>query len=96
MRKIEEAMRYAVRMRKNWVSGNTRVEVYDSEVKVFLHGNMIYRENRMTGEKRFTLAGWPTRTTRSRLWALGIHITQNDWTQYYNGEPISSREWYAI
>ena len=70
MRKIEEAMCAAVRSRKNWQSGNTRVENFNGEITVYLHGNAIYRI--IDGVKYWTFAGWPTQTTKSRLRAFGV------------------------
>lgn len=44
----------------------------------------------------FTLAGWPTVTTRDRINQFlprnGVH--QANWIQYYNGEEIDHHEWY--
>ena len=75
MRKIEEAMCAAVRARKNWEESNTRVEVFNGEVTVYLHGNAIFRI--VDGVKYWTFAGWPTMTTKSRLRALGVDYKNN-------------------
>lgn len=98
MRKIEEAMCAAVKERRNWQSGNTRVQVKDGGnwVKVYLWDNLIYTECNEDGAKRFTLAGWNTNTTRSRLNALGVGVTQRNWMPYYNGHEICSSAWYKI
>ena len=99
MRKIEEAMCAAVKERRNWQSGNTRVEVKDGGnwVKVYLWDNLIYTECREDNDaKRFTLAGWNTNTTRSRLNALGVGVTQLNFFPYYNGHEINSSAWYKI
>jgi hypothetical protein len=98
MRKIEEQMVAAVNERRNWSSGNTRVEVRDGGnwVKVYLHENLIYTECMESGEKRFTMAGWDTNTTRSRLNALGVYVSQVDFKQYYYGKEISPYGWYVV
>lgn len=70
MRKIEEAMCEAVKNRKNWANGNTRVEIFNGELTVYLHNNAIFRI--IDGVKYWTFAGWPTQTTKSRLRALGV------------------------
>ena len=72
MRKIERDMIAAIRAGKNRSLGNTRVIVYygdEARWQVLLHGNCIATQ--ADGEPfRFTLAGWPTPTTRSRITAL--------------------------
>lgn len=96
MRKIENEMLYAVRSRKNWHSGNTEVRIVDdgTAINVYLHGNHIYTKR---GEDCvFTMAGWNTPTTRSRLHALGVNVWQRNFTPYYNGEEISSYKWYSV
>lgn len=65
-------------------------------VKVYLHGNQIYEK---AGKYVvFTLAGWNSNTTRSRLRALGVSVRCCDHTPQMkvNGEwvDISSNEWY--
>lgn len=96
MRKIEEAMCAAVKERRNWQSGNTRVQVKDGGnwVKVYLWDNLIYTECREDGAKRFTLAGWNTNTTRSRLRALGVDVCQKDYRAYYKNRFIYKNDWY--
>lgn len=101
MRQIEKAMCAAVKARKNWQSGNTRVESRRAEnggieTFVYLHGNKIYEEyENLSGcyEKYFSIAGWNTPTTRSRLRALGVSIRQKNYTPIYNGDAISSTAW---
>ena len=68
--------------------GNSSVEVDGmGRVRVCLHGNLIY----WTGADGhyFTMRGWPTVTTRSRLNALlgqvGGGISQRDYGQFYSG-----------
>lgn len=101
MSKIEEAMRDAVKARTNWQSGNTSVVVSDGGnwVKVMLHGNLIYADSQESGECMFTLAGWNTNVTRSRLRALGIDVrgTMGENGQpYCQGKAINAKKWYKF
>lgn len=94
MRKIEKEMLAAVEQVKNYANGNTTVRVAENEIRVYLHSNLIYKE---THEGRFfTLAGWNTPTTRSRLKALGIDVRQKNFAAVYDGAEISSNEWVRI
>lgn len=69
MRTVEAKMLEAIRAGKSARLGNTRVEVMDSGAwRVFLHGNLIANGGRVS--MQFTLAGWGTPTTRSRVNAL--------------------------
>lgn len=87
MRKIEKTMCLAIGQKKSWREANTEV-VYQPELstpdraciehaKVFLHGNhigtFVYSLNRFD-VNMMTLAKWPTRTTKSRLRALGAKV----------------------
>lgn len=108
MRKIEKAMLMKKEIyfldrpfMAKWENGNTKVigvEVFESKdylVSVFLHDNLIYEERRKgTGEKetRFSLCGWNTPTTRSRLHALGVSVSQKKFLPYFNGKVIGANE----
>ena len=70
----------------------TETWIYGTSVELF--GNEIARKS--NNKVRFTLAGWNTTTTRSRLRALGIYIHTRKGIPYYNGEPISPHEWYTV
>lgn len=102
MRKIEKKMLNAVRNFNNMCEGNTQVRIIDNgdgttDCKVYLHGNCIYKvhENVMGLKfESFTLAGWNTPTTRSRLRALGLYVSQMDFLPYYNGIAIDRYKWY--
>lgn len=69
MREIEKQMLSALRKGKNWKKANTRVECKNGSKFVFLHNNPIYAN--IGGAEYFCDCGWKTRTTASRLWALG-------------------------
>ena len=94
MRKIEEEMLAAVCERRNWSSDNTSVKVDGNVVRVYLFGNHIYSDN--MGCKSFTLAGWTSSTTMSRLRALGVDVYRKDRKPMYEGREIDSAEWYNI
>lgn len=68
MRKIEQAMIDAINGNREFRSGFTAVSVSAGDIAVTLHGNTIAR--RIAGRWRWTLAGWNTPLTRSRINAL--------------------------
>lgn len=98
MRQIERAMRAAVEARFYWRCSNTEVKVEGDNVKVYLHGNQIYEKSGKYAA--FTLAGWNSNTTRSRLRALGVGVRCYDYTPQMevNGKwvDISSSKWYDV
>ena len=85
MRKIEQQMLEAIKAKKTWSHNNTAV-VYDEVIDVsfvFLHGKQIgyYDHDIVQWAKKGlffpnykTLRDWPTRTTKSRLRALGVSV----------------------
>ena len=69
MRKIETQMNSAIRSRRDWHSGNTRVEITeDNKAFVYLHGNKIA----VVDEENVQIfdGGYQTVTTKSRLNAI--------------------------
>lgn len=76
MRKIEQQMINAIRQRKDWHSGNTRVSMCHNIARVYLFGNLIAKlsfaapGDSMPDTIWLSHAGWPTRTTCGRLNAL--------------------------
>lgn len=99
MRKIDAEMVNATISNRSVVLGNTTVSSDDAEIRVYLHGNHIWTHERGNGA-RFTLAGWPTATTLSRLRALGVRICRKQ------GKPgivtptgfreIDALSWYSV
>ena len=93
MRKIEQKMVKAVQAGENFRESNTEVKFdhrSDGVGEVFLHGNRI-AEVWLDGlciPDTQTLRRWPTRTTCSRLTALGIgaHIFRGD--AHIDGERV--------
>lgn len=73
MNKLEQNMVAAVNGGYNWKSGNTEVRVNDGVTIVLLHGNEIFRKTPVMTS--YSDAGWPTKTTASRLRSLGANIT---------------------
>lgn len=98
MRKIEKQMLEAIREGRNWQGGNTTVAHYpkDSGIRfctVTLHGNHIADvwDGGKCGEVSAvadTFKRWPTRTTVSRLRALGIDASTRKGVACINGEPV--------
>ena len=69
MRKIETQMNSAIRSRRDWKSGNTRVEITEeNKAIVYLHGNHIATIDE-TNVQIFD-GGWQSNTTKSRLNAI--------------------------
>ena len=94
MRKIEEKMVNAVNRSKNFNEGNTEVRIDANGLSVLLYGNIIFQIR--GNEKFFTLSGWNTPTTRSRLNALGVRVSQKNWEPIFNGAVINSYKWYKL
>jgi len=99
MRQIEKQMIKAVNNRDNWGLANTQVHtvVEDENTisRVFLHGHHI--ADFVHGgygcgwiePNRETLLEWPTRTTMSRLRALGIDVCTRKGDIYIDGEVVA-------
>lgn len=103
MRTIEQNMVHAFNARKNWKSGNTEVRVSTeggaTTVVVLLHGNEIFEESHnLQGlfVRYFTLHGWDTPTTRSRLRALGLEVYRSKGVTMYKGDEIGKNGWYMV
>ena len=95
MRKIEQDMLSAIANGENWQSGNTSVTNDDEGITVRLHGHRIAwipahfgRSLRWLEVDIETLRRWPTVTTKSRLRALGVDLTQTKGKIYIDGEFI--------
>ena len=99
MRLIEKEMLEAIKHGRDWYKDNTCVEVDASYrsyfADVYLHGNHIaevicrmgmYDEVRVNVK---TLQDYPTRTTMSRLRALGVNVYQSKNVVYLNEEAVS-------
>lgn len=107
MRKIEQQMIQAIRDGRNWHGGNTLVtneKRTDGGLDVYLHANRI-ATRASDGNWAFTLASWPTPTTRSRINALmrevapGAGVFQRGGKQFMQTgdaapREIGSSEWF--
>ena len=80
MRLIEQQMNEAIHNQAMWWSkDNTQVtfDTLHNISNISLHGNHIAtydHANRVMVPNLKTLAEWPTRTTKSRLKALGVNV----------------------
>ena len=90
MKRIEEKMLDAIRGGYDWHESNTAVTHLDNNVvRVRLYGNLIAKCDPVNGWL-FSLAGYNTNTTRSRLNALGCKVCQR------NGKPMRDGiEWWT-
>lgn len=96
MRKIEQSMVQAVYERRNWRSGNTEVIQYPEYglCEVVLHGNVIATVEYLPHSVRHvvpamaTVQRWPTRTTFSRLRALGVDVEVVGGKAYIDGRAV--------
>lgn len=94
MHKIESEMLAAIRDGRNWQSGNTQVTHYreDNYSYIYLHGNCIAKASfglMVRAIPNFaTFRQYPTRTTVSRLRALGINACVKKGVPMIDGEPV--------
>ena len=91
MRQIEQKMVEAVKKGYNWELANTEV-ISDGEGLswVYLHGHMIALSvDGIIEPIRETLLKWPTRTTMSRLRALGVDVCRRRKDIYLDGEKLA-------
>ena len=91
MRQIEQKMVEAVQKGYNWELANTQV-ISDGEGLswVYLHGHMMALSvDGIIEPIRETLLEWPTRTTMSRLRALGVDVCTRRGDIYLNGEKLA-------
>ena len=94
MRKIEENMRNAVKVRENWQQDNTAVRFVESQVigagRVELHGNpiAIIMDDGSLRLNTSVVRQWPTKTTASRLRALGFPVSIKKGKLAINGREL--------
>ena len=92
MRLIEKEMLSAINNGRNWSKDNTRVTPVESTggADVFLHGHHIatVQRNGLALVMVNTLRNWPTRTTMSRLRALGVDVCTRKGEVLLNGAAI--------
>ena len=101
MRSIEWDMIRALKNHEGFTQDNTAVLWDGDNYLVAVFGNTI-AAGKFEGygvnptPTRFTLAGYNTSTTRSRLNALGIRVEQKKGIPYYNGKEISETDWIPV
>jgi len=87
MRKIEQSMLQALAGNTYWKESNTMV--HGTTGDVYLHGNHIAKLfNGVLSVNRYTLARWPSATTKSRLRALGANVTTKNGVTYLDNEKV--------
>jgi len=93
MRKIELMMNRAIQNSENWNCANTMVTSHNNGMsEVFLHGHHIARVWRFGDEVQVnteTLINWPTRTTMSRLRALGADVCTRKGVVMLDGKEVA-------
>jgi len=90
MRQIEKKMLAAFKVNKNFKESNTEVlnlAALNGQIWVRLFGNIIAKKDIKTGLTVYSLAGWDTLTTRSRLSALGCNCQRIKGVTMRNGRP---------
>ena len=92
MRQIEKKMVEAVANKQNFRLNNTEVRNINGAIFVALHGNLIYAK--INGVQYYSNAGWNTRTTASRLRALGADYSTSYKKQ--NTGLLTRREMYDL
>lgn len=90
MRNIDEIMAQRFYAGDTSTLSNTKVQ----NKEMYLFGNRIAWIQ--DGKLYFTLCGWNTLTTRSRLQGLGIDVKQKNGKLLFNGEEISDHEVYEM
>lgn len=96
MRKIEQQMVDAIEAGESWSKDNTAVFHNDLTglIKVYLHGHHIATRSVLSTGSRLwsinydTLREWPTRTTMSRLRALGFDVYTRKGVVYHAGQEV--------
>ena len=94
MRLIEQQMNEAISHKNTWTKDNTEVTYYTSHdlSHIRLHGHHIAVYDHAKLElipNLDTLATWPTRTTKSRLRALGVNVYTRKGITYVNDVEVA-------
>lgn len=101
MRKIEQQMIEAIRAKRDWKSGNTKV-VHErangiNYADIYLHDNLIAVATPDTWDSyacaqpnRAMFRAYPTRTTRSRLRALGVNASIKNGAANIDGMEVTA------
>jgi hypothetical protein len=94
MKNIDSMAATAFRMKHRFTRKNTKVVVFNGEVKMYLFGNLIAKtENSATW---VTDAGWPTKTTKNRLNGLGADIRLSKGQLIFREKLIMNNTWIKL
>lgn len=94
MRKITRQSTRAFMDHTPFDSKNTKVQIENNVVKMYLFGNLIAKKEK--GKIFITSAGWNSNTTKERLNGLiGVSISQKKGTWYLNNKEWNG-EWVEI
>ena len=93
MRLIEQQMWAAIQAGNDWSKDNTSVMylVNLDQSYIYLHGQRIALFDHNSAKvipDLDTLAQWPTRTTKSRLRALGVNVYTRKGITYVNDKEV--------
>lgn len=95
MRKIEKQMIDAIRRKEPFKQGNTAVVQEKNLSLVYLHGSNIATVNHTTMEITFSFCGYNTRTTASRIRALGVPVGFRDFEPVLY-EKVKQKNWSVL
>lgn len=97
MRKITKTIKALLDQRKSWNAGGNTTGTYHEDgnyTDIRLHNNHVARHFHGTDVTHFSMAGWTSRTTQSRLNAIGVQVYQRAFEIYYHGTYIDPDKWY--
>jgi len=95
MRNITSKAIAAFNSGKNFKDGATQVEVYGNTRSLWLHGNVIAKED--SDGLSINLCGWNTPTTRERLNGLpSVSVSTKKGQAFLNGVAIPSNGWVKV
>lgn len=106
MRKIEEELRDAINYQRPFSKGNTvfhKMVMSNANADMWelvLHGNHIATFDAASATypipKYVSFAGWPTKTTASRLNSLpSVCVNIRNGVPYLNGRKIDANGWWS-
>jgi len=97
MRKIEQILSNAWNNNKGIIISNSAVINNGDELQLVLFHNVIAKKDLSTGKVEYTLAGWNSPTTRSRLKnVIGAYIYSKAFTPYIGKTALSVNAWYQL
>ena len=101
MRKIEQEMLNAIREGKTWSKDNTMVVFHTSDdpgpyYSVFLFGNEIAKGAPGKTPFMINFHGWVSKTTTSRLRALGIPAGTRKHRPVLDGKEVDPHSWIFV